>query len=373
MSRGKYGGKYMKKIMMLLAMMMAATAFSSVGDKIVLWKDGDNSVAKYRIPALCTAPNGDLVAVCDARTKHGGDLNRGSAQMIYIACRRSTDAGKTWTESVKTWDWPWTDTEQWVGSDPSLVVDQKTKTIFLFYNVGECKKEWGAYKHYVQESKDNGVTWSKPRDISLDIRPADWPKYPQGFVFITSGSGIQTKDGTLLHTLVNVGRSVALFGSTDHGKTWKSFGNPTPESGDECKVVELSDGTLMINSRRGSGQREIFTSIDGAKTWSHRSDTNLLDPACNAQIMRLGKVLLFSNCKSRGRNNLYLRASIDDGASWTDGISICSEGAAYSDITLVKDKKTKQNSIGVIYEGAGYSTINFTTVPLDDIKAQLGK
>jgi hypothetical protein len=82
--------------------------------------------------------------------------------------------------------------------------------------------------------------------------------------------------------------------------------------------------------------------------------------------MRYGKgVLLFSNCKSRGRNNLYLRASVDEGKTWTDGVCIEKAGAAYSDITCVgKDK------IGLVYEGAGYSTINFVTVPLTDIKAQ---
>lgn len=81
--------------------------------------------------------------------------------------------------------------------------------------------------------------------------------------------------------------------------------------------------------------------------------------------MRYGKgVLLFSNCKSRGRNNLHLRASVDEGKTWTDGILI-EKGGAYSDITCVgKDR------IGIVYEGAGYSTINFVTVPVSDIKAQ---
>ena len=347
----------MKKILLILSAALSLSAFG-VSPQITLWKDGDNGVAKYRIPAMCLAPDGKtLVAVCDARTKHGGDLNRGSAQPIYIACRRSTDGGKTWTETTKSWDWPWNDNEQWVGSDPSLIVDNEAKKIFLFYNVGECKKEWGAYKHYVQESKDNGATWSTPRNITNEIRPANWAKYPNGFIFVTSGSGCQTKDGTLLHTLVNVGQSVALFGSTDHGKTWKAYGNPTPEPGDECKVVELTDGTLMINSRRHGGQREIFTSKDKGVTWEHRSDKSLLDPACNAQIMKVGKMLLFSNCKAWGRSNLYVRTSFDDGQTWNEGVCVEPGGAAYSDIALMKDRK-----LGVIFEGAGYSTIRFCSL-----------
>ena len=82
--------------------------------------------------------------------------------------------------------------------------------------------------------------------------------------------------------------------------------------------------------------------------------------------MRYGKVLLFSNCKSPNRRALlYLRASADDGKTWTDGICIEPKGAAYSDMTILPD-----GDIGILYEGAGYATINFTTVPLADIKAQ---
>ena len=78
--------------------------------KQVLFKSNDAiegvKSAIYRIPALCTAPNGDLVVVCDARRFNGGDLN--AFQPINIVCRRSTDGGRTWTEGASTWNWPWT-------------------------------------------------------------------------------------------------------------------------------------------------------------------------------------------------------------------------------------------------------------------------
>ena len=104
-----------------------------------------------------------------------------------------------------------------------------------------------------------GKTWSKPRDITKDISFPEWPfgkaHNAGGFIFMTSGSGMQAKDGTLVHTIVHVGDGNALFGSEDHGKTWKAFGKPA-KNGDECKVVELSDGSWMINSRwRGGGGR----------------------------------------------------------------------------------------------------------------------
>ena len=75
-------------------------------------------------------------------------------------------------------------------------------------------------------------------------------------------------------------------------------------------------------------------------------------------------VLLFSNCKSNGRNNLTLRTSWDDGETWNDGYTICPSGSAYSDITVLPD-----GSVGVLYETAGYSSIAFDTVaPADFLK-----
>lgn len=335
-----------------------------------LWKSGDNGIGVYRIPALCTAPNGDLVAACDARKDHGGDLN--TCQMINISIRRSSDDGKTWTAPVNSWTWQYDDAAHWAGSDPSFIVDKDAGKIFLFYNVWESKGNRGVFQFYVQESSDNGVTWSKPRDISKDIAFPEWPfgkpDSQGGFIFISSGSGMQTKDGTLLHTLVHVNDGNALFGSDDHGKTWKPFGKPV-KNGDECKVVELSDGSWMINSRWRGGGRQIHVTRNGGRTWESRYDSSLADPQCNAQIMRYGKVLLFSNCNSPTRRAiLYIRASLDDGKTWGEGVCVQPEGAAYSDMAILRN-----GDIGILYEGSGYGTINFTTVKRADVVAEFFK
>ncbi len=349
-------------------------AEAAVSPPAVLWKAGDGGVKSYRIPALCAAPNGDLVAACDARRDNGGDLN--VFQPINISVRRSSDDGKTWTEPADSWTWPWTGDDKWAGSDPSFVVDAQTKKIFLFYNVWhwEDTEKWdnNIYRFYVQESSDNGRTWSKPRDISQDIAFPEWPfgkaRSEGGFIFVSSGSGAQMRDGTLLHTLVHVGDGNALFGSDDHGKTWKPFGKPV-RNGDECKVVELSDGSWMVNSRWRGGGRQIHVSKDRGMTWESRYDAALADPQCNAQVMRCGKFLLFSNCKDpKRRARLHVRASLDDGKTWGEGVCVEPNGAAYSDMCVLPG-----GDIGVLYEGAGYGTVNFATVPRGDIVAEFWK
>lgn len=55
------------------------------------------SVSCYRIPALVTAPNGDLVVAIDKRVPSCHDL-RGSDD-INIVIRRSSDNGKSWNKS----------------------------------------------------------------------------------------------------------------------------------------------------------------------------------------------------------------------------------------------------------------------------------
>ena len=362
---------------------------SVASKQVVLWKAGDAKINTYRIPALCLAPDGKtLVAACDAREDHVQDLNRKGGpsqdyQRINIAIRTSKDGGKVWTPSTYSHEWKWDSEEKWAGSDPSFVVDMKNKKIFLFYNVAEYVKEAGIYKQYVQESSDNGKTWSEPKDITADIRPSTWPK--NGFVFITSGSGMQTKDGVLLHTQVWVNKQVALFGSEDGGETWKAYGKPTKEPGDECKVVELSNGGLMINSRKAAGAREIFESKDGGETWEHWTDSKLKDGACNAQVMtypvgrnfagrKVGsatypkEMLIFSNCNAGGRSNLTLRTSWDDGQSWSDGLVIEPGRASYSDLCLMPSRnKDDPPDVGVIFEGSGEKDIRFCTLKGRDL------
>ncbi|MBR4652762.1 MAG: DUF3472 domain-containing protein [Kiritimatiellae bacterium] len=345
---------------------------SLMPDVKVLFRNGDTvegvKSAVFRIPALCRAPNGDLVLACDARLEGGGDLN--CAKPIHIAIRRSEDGGATWTDPVFAWKWKWDDDEHWAGSDPSLVVDAQAKKLFLFCNVWESRKGPGIYRFFVQESSDNGRTWSRPREITGSLKIPSWGfgrhQNDGGFIFITSGSGIQTADGTLVHTLVHVNDGNALFGSTDHGRTWKVLGRPV-KNGDECKVVELSDGSLMVNSRWKGGGRQLHVTKDRGMTWESRYDMSLEDPQCNAQLMRVGRALVFSNCKSRTRrHNLHLRVSADEGATWNEGVCVCPLGAAYSDICVVPGRR-----FGVVYEGAGYATINFTTVSYEDAAAGL--
>ncbi|GGW26576.1 sialidase family protein [Arenibacter certesii] len=326
-----------------------------IADGVKVYQDLFNAeevdgVACFRIPAIITAPNGDLIAAIDERVPGCGDLK--FSKDINIVIRRSSDNGKTWSDIETVVDLPYGQS----ASDPSLIVDRDTKEIFMFYNYMDLDKEKDVYYFQVVKSADNGKTWTQPEDITSQIAKEQWHN---DFKFITSGRGIQTRSGKLLHTMVNLNSGLHLFASDDHGKSWYLIDTPI-QPADESKVIELADGTWMINARvNGAGMRYVHRSTDEGKTWTTTEEPELIDPGCNASIIRYTAIedgykknrLLFSNAKmEKGRMNMTVRVSYDEGETWTQGKTIYSGGSAYSSMTVLKN-----GDIGLFFEQDGYT------------------
>lgn len=317
-------------------------------------------VACYRIPAIVTAPNGDVVVAIDERVPSCGDLKWNNN--INIVMRRSHDNGKTWSEIETIVDYP----EGQSASDPSFILDETTNALFLFFNFMDLENEKDVYHFRVSQSRDNGKTWSEPVDIASQISKPEWHN---NFKFITSGRGIQTRSGKLLHTLVNLENGLHVFDSDDHGQSWHLINNPIVP-GDESKIVELADGTWMINSRvNGAGIRYVHTSADQGTTWHTAPDSALIDPGCNASIIRYTSTdegadknrLLFANAKSTdNRINMTVRISYDEGKTWTAGKTIYEAGSAYSSMTVLAN-----GDIGLFFEKDNYQQNTFVRISLE--------
>ena len=333
-------------------------------EKKDIFISGTENTHTFRIPAIITAMNGDLIACVDARRKGSGDLIW--VKDIDIVIKRSSDNGKTWGPMETVIDYG----DESVGkpaSDPSFVLDSETGEIFCFYNFMDQVKAPKEFRLHVQSSKDHGKTWSKPRDITDDISKPEWK---MDFKFITSGRGVQRRNGDLVHTLVNLKNGLHLFQSKDHGKSWEMI-DTAIKPGNESKVLELADESLMVNSRlNGKGFRGVHRSTDNGETWDYEMDLSQVDPGCNGSIIRYtsvkdgyekNRLLLCHANSSQGRKNLVVKISYDEGETWSEGKVVDPGPAAYSSLTICED-----GTIGVLYE-PGYKAVRFARFTLEDL------
>lgn len=359
---------------------------------------GDSS--NYRIPALADLGDGVLLASWDGRPYNAAD----SPNPNSILMRRSTDGGKTWSPiSYIAKGNLGTDGSQKYGySDPSFVVDHEAGKVFAFFVYSKNQGFWGG--HYgndiqdpnvmgavVVESSDQGLTWSEPRDITAQVKPGNDKNQVQvGDVratFATSGEGIQLRYGQYKGRLIQqfAGMVKQADGqekvqaysvySDDHGATWQR-GEFAGIEMDENKVVELSDGRVMLNSRDFvfSGYRKVAISEDGGHSYSPVTlDTELPDPRNNASIFRMhpdaeqgsadAKKLIFthSNNGTNGdRINLAARVSCDDGQTWP-GVRTFKQGfGAYSTGTALST-----GGFGVFYEANYTNDMRFASFDED--------
>ena len=316
-------------------------------------------VSCFRIPSIITAPNGDLIVAIDERVPSCEDLKRN--RNINIVMRHSTDNGASWSNIETVVDYPLGKS----ASDPSMIVDKETGAIFMFFNYMDLDKEKDVFYLKVIKSTDNGRTWSAPADITSQITKPEWH---HDFKFITSGRGTQTSKGKLLHTLVNIEHGLHLFGSDDHGESWHLLDSPI-QPADESKVVALSDGTWMVNSRiNGEGTRVVHLSSDEGSTWVSTPDATLIDPGCNASLIRYTAIqdgadknrLLFANANSKAeRENMTVRISYDEGRSWSEGKTIYAGSSAYSSLSILAN-----GDIGLFFEKDDYRENVFVAFPL---------
>ena len=320
--------------------------------------ENNPEVSCYRIPSIITATNGDLIAAIDERVPSCGDLKW--SRDINIVIRKSSDNGKTWGKIEKIIDYPLGQS----ASDPSMILDKQTNTIFLFYNYMDLDNQKDIYYLKYISSNDNGKSWSKSVDITNQISKENWKN---DFKFITSGRGIQTKKGTLLHCLVNLQKGTHVFGSNDNGKTW--FITETPTSpGDESKIVELNDGSWMVNSRVNKlGYRYSHVSNDDGKTWISKKEESIIDPGCNGSLIRYShdkkNLLLLTNINNKKeRKEIVLRYSIDEGRSWSNPKIIYNGEAAYSSMTVMEN-----GNLGLFFEMDNYTKNVFTSISIKDV------
>ena len=320
---------------------------------------------RYREQNIIVTNSGKVVCIVQGRNKSGW-CDRSGQDLL---CKISEDSGKTWSKDIMMVS------HGALSICPNAAVyDRDTNTIHVLYNLftwpynnrpKKIRGELGQQKckQFVVTSKDEGKTWSKPREISdmADVKGAT--------AIFGSGEGIQLKVGKNKGRLLvpggdfYKGKKVLCYYSDDHGKTWKrSKTVPTPKDmriASETKVAELPDGTIVLNSRSG-GKRHRSFSKDGGLTWCEMEvDKQLKTIHCNAALITYPcdkaaqkTALLFSAPAGPKRSHGTVYISYDGGKNWPKKTLVAPGKFAYSSLMILPDGK-----IGLFYEGKGYHTI----------------
>lgn len=356
------------------------TAFGQMQSLDYLFKSGTEGYHTFRIPAIITTNEGNIIAFAEGRKNGSSDTGD-----IDLVMKKSRDNGKTWSELKIIWE----DGDNVCGN-PAPVEDKITGTIYLLttWNLGKDHESdiinqtsEDTRRIFVMKSKDDGESWSEPEEITKSVKKENWTWYATG-----PCHGIQLVRGE------NKGRLIIpcdhiealtkkyyshIIYSDDHGKTWEIGGSTPQDHVNECAVAELSDGKLLLNMRnydRTKKTRKISLSDDGGLTWGDIfADKALIEPICQAGMLRFSFAdegvsrLIFSNPASIGkRENLTLRVSYDEGSSWAKSKVLFPGPSAYSDLTRLKSGK-----IACLFEAGHehpYQGIVFQQISLKEIE-----
>ena len=291
----------------------------------------DSGVSGHIHPALAITKKGNLVAVyCKSEYKP------------YLVTR-SLDMGKTWSKPAL---FPHTvDTQVYPGSLTTLADGRLVHAWNVWFNIDDKKRS----RHVAFSiSEDDGVTWSKPKNINknkdekiesvirhpiVELSTDKWllplmdrtvlynPATGEESVF---GDGKNHGLVPIIKTVKNTLVSGKGLRSTDEGKTWVEI-KPFPDvssQGWRHQMISLDNGLLVVSQIVGPGFGgdviNFIVSKDDGKTWLLDKPVEFYNPgrpvggrACPRSVMlddqTLGTIFYDTDAKQSGGSGIFFR------------------------------------------------------------------
>jgi sialidase-1 len=328
----------------------------AVAEQSTIFQGGDEYPV-YRIPAVTTTSSGVVLAFAEARPS----IDDPGSGRIDVVMRRSLDCGRTWEPQVVL-----ADNGPGDAHNPTAVVapgPDGSETAFLFYSQRpdhpgrEFDIAPGLASSWVRTSTDDGATWSEPRQLT-GLSDPSWRvvSFGPGQAIVTRWGNDTAPAGRLIvpgwYSVDGTpGTGSFVIFSDDGGTTWQRGGLPQPGT-TESQVLELADGTVVLDARREGGRRAVYHSTDGGETWSAPTAGLPMVPIMSGLLrdraVRDGDAvdrIWQTGVSTGGRYDLRVWSSEDEGATWSEPTVLLRAAAQYSMLTPLGD-----GTLGIVYE-----------------------
>ncbi|QES50805.1 neuraminidase [Streptomyces venezuelae] len=363
----------------------ATTTAPTAENGRILFRSGTAGYGCFRIPTIVKTKAGSLLAFTEARTSPSC-ADRGD---VDIVLRRSTDDGRTWGPiRVATSGSENDPNAPHTRGNPSPVVDINGDGRISLLSTGEPAvfPPGEPRKAYAQNSTDDGLTFSPPRQITR-LRGMN----STGWFGTGPAHGIQLSTGPHADRLVvgayedgPGGRLAGYLYSDNGGINWHARPTdvtpetPTMKPG-EPAVAELSGGRVYIGARNEKTQDTEEIAQPNLRTYgiAPADDTaipaqaftaNLKTPSVQASVLTLHHTSVPQTpnlmilaaptgtpagasgpdqpARPNDRANLKIHYSLDEGKTWTAGTTIKSGPAGYSDLAELDNGR-----VALVHEG----------------------
>lgn len=412
-------------LLALLLLLVGAVALNAQTQTPIEVYTGDCGSQYYRIPAIVTASNGDLLFFNDNRKDNNSDVGRrGSNQNgidLLVKClpynTTSQSYSTTFSSPLNITPSSTKTSGSYCYGDPAVVADRESGEVLVLTigGAGASSGLWTGNKtSFAIKSTDNGQTWGAPVQLSLPT-VTTYGSSVAGF-FFASGRILQSKvikkQGASYYRIYSAILSYEwdnekssytnrnrVFYSDDFGTTWNLLGSSYAQtSADEAKLEELPNGDLILTTRKGGGRYiNKFTYTDtatAAGSWGSCGQDFAFTDGCaiNGDMLTMiayrvsdnqqVTLLLQSTATGSSRTDIKIfyheidnNTTVDSLTSgWTPTsftLPNTSVFGGYSAMTLQADDK-----IGVYYEGntdlctlAGndFSNLYYITYTLEEL------